>query len=220
MWFVPTRGRPHRLQKFLDGCVSTQMTMPGLIVIDGDDGGDYSKVVLPDNWRIRRGPVRLDVGGRLDEILQQYPNEGFYSIVNDDIVPETPFWDTSMALEAGEWNVAYPNDCLQGEKMATQFMIGGKLARAVGSLSLGFRHGKMDRAWMEIGAALGRLRYRDDIRLRHEHFSNGLAPRDATYNRSYDGINTVRLDGLRWKSWEAERPALIERLKEVVPCVS
>lgn len=217
MWFVPTRGRPHRLQKFLDACVETEMTMPGLIVIDGADGGDYSDVRLPPNWTMTRAEVRGDVGVRVDDVLERYPREPFYSIVNDDVVPLTPRWDTIMAGEAGMWNVAYPNDLLQGEAMATQYMIGGNLARLVGSLSLGFVHGKMDRAWMEIGRALGRLRYRDDVWLRHEHFSNGLAPRDETYNRSYNGQSTVKRDGLRWKAWEQERGKLLLRLIERVP---
>jgi len=220
MWFVPTRGRPQRLQKFLDGCVDTNMTMQGLIVVDGADGGDYSEVALPNNWRLEVAPDRKDVGGRLDRLLADYPDLPFYSIINDDIVPETPEWDTILAAEVGDWNVVYPNDCLQGVKMATQFIIGRKLAHAVGSLSLGFRHGKMDRAWMEIGEALGRLVYRDDVRLRHEHFSNGLAERDETYSRQYNGINTVKLDNFHWKAWEQDRPALIQRLKEIVPCAS
>lgn len=211
MWFVPTRCRPHRLQKFLDGCVATGMTMPGLIVVDGADGGDYSAVRLPANWTLETAAVRAEVGGRMDDILKRFPDADFYSIVNDDVVPETPAWDVMLAAEAGRWNVAYPWDTLTG--MATQFMVGGDLARAVGSLSLGFIHTHVDRAWMDIGSAIGRLRFRKDIRLRHEHWSRGLAPRDATYIRSTNGQDKAHY--MAWK--DRDFPALIARLKTVVP---
>src|SRR3990167_5765884 len=62
--FVPTRNRPERLQRFLDGCIATGMIMPGLIVVDGEDGGDYSSVKLPLNWKIETASVRIDAGGR------------------------------------------------------------------------------------------------------------------------------------------------------------
>ena len=228
MWFVPTRLRPHRLQKFLDGCVTTGMTMPGLIVVDGEDGGDYSGVRLPANWRIETAPRRAEVCGRMEAYFQAHPAAAFYSIVNDDVVPETPGWDVALAREAGDWNVAYPWDTLTVDKavppgqpwrgVATQFMVGGCLARAVGSFALGFLHTMVDRAWMDIGEGLGRLRFRSDIRLRHEHWARGLAPRDETYKRTFEGKSTILHDRERYNQWyRLELPTLISRLKTIVP---
>ena len=218
MYFVPTRGRPHRLQQLLDACVDTDMSMPGLIVVDGADGGDYSGAQLPHNWRLEVAEERGDVGGRLDALLEEHPDEEFYSIINDDIVPETPRWDVLLADRIGDgWNFVYPNDCVQGEAMATQFLVGGELARSVGSLSLGFRHGKLDRAWMEIADALGRLVYCDNIRLRHEHFTTGAAPHDETYKKIFNGRSTVKTDGMRWHSWQDEKEGLFTRLRREVP---
>ena len=216
MWFVPTRGRPHRLQKFLDGCVATRMTMPGLIVVDGKDGGDYSKVKIPPNWRIEVASEREEVGGRMEAFFHSYSDAAFYSIINDDVVPETPHWDTELAKEADDWNVAYPWDTLSG--MATQFLVGGKLARAVGSFSLGFIHTKVDRAWMEIGQALGRLRFRKDLRLRHEHYSRNPALRDSTYNRMFRGRHSGYHDRQHYELWRSkEFNKLITRLKLQIP---
>ena len=82
MWFVPTRLRPERLQNFLDACVRTHMTMKGLIVVDGEDGGDYSKVKLPSNWTLKTGITRLGPAGRMEAFFKENPNEKFYSIVS------------------------------------------------------------------------------------------------------------------------------------------
>lgn len=218
MWFVPTRGRPQRLQKFLDGCVETGMTMPGLIVVDGSDRAEgYDRVRLPPNWTLEIAEVRAEVGGRMDDVLARFPTEAFYSIVNDDVVPETPGWDVELAAEAGAWNVAYPWDTLTG--MATQFLVGGDLARAVGSLSLGFLHTMVDRAWMDIGKALGRLRFRKDIRLRHEHWSRNRALRDETYQRMFNGQPTIPHDRGRYTELmtSGEFEALIARLRGIIP---
>jgi len=214
MWFVPTRGRPHRLQKFLQGCVDTKMSMSGLIVVDGTDpdAGDYSKVILPPNWTLLVAKDRAECGGRMEDLFLTYPKAKFYSIVNDDVVPETEGWDVKLAETAGDWNVAYPWDTLTG--MGTQFLVGGKLARSVGSFSLGFLHTMVDRAWMDIGEGIGRLIFRKDIRLRHEHWSRNRALRDKTYSRTFNGIATIPYDKARYAKWYKEDlPKLIKRLK-------
>jgi hypothetical protein len=230
VWFVPTRGRPERLQKFLDACVETKMSMPGLIVIDGSDqdSGDYSKVQIPSNWAIRRANDRAEVCGRMEEYFKENQQAKFYSIINDDVVPETPYWDVILAESAGDWNISYPYDTISVDKecppeipwrsIATQFVVGGKLCRGVGSLSLGFIHTMVDRAWMNIGDALGNLYFHEKIRLRHEHWSSGFVKRDKTYERRFSGINTISFDKLRYQQWkDKELNVLVERLKGVIP---
>jgi len=220
MWFVPTRGRPDRLQTFLDACVETGMTMPGVIVVDGDDAGDYSNVRVPDNWTLYVAPVRAGPAGRMQAFFEAFPDEPFYSIVNDDVVPITPGWDVALAEEAGAWNMAYPDDGNNGERMATQFVLGGDLVRAVGSISLGFIHTQQDRAWMDIARGIDRLRYREDILLRHDHWTTGRGERDETYAKNFNGRSTIKMDRMRYSGFAVELPAMIGQLKEVVPCVS
>jgi len=193
------------------------MSMPGLIVVDGTDpdAGDYSQVTLPPNWTLRVAKERGEVGGRMEELFRTYPTAKFYSIVNDDVVPETPHWDTELAAAAGDWNVAYPWDMLTG--MGTQFLVGGKLVRAVGSFSLGFIHTMVDRAWMDIGQGIGRLIFRKDVHLRHEHWSRDRSLRDKTYSRSFNGMATIPYDKALYAKWYAEDlPKLIERLKKEI----
>jgi hypothetical protein len=218
MWFVPTRQRPDRLQTFLDACEITAMVMPGLIIVDGADGGDYSSVRVPHNWRLQVGPKQLETCGRMDDYFHHHPYARFYSIVNDDVVPLTFGWDCALALAAGDWNVAYPDDCNNGVAMATQFVVGGKLARAVGSLGLGFLHTMVDRAWMDIGRNLGRLVYRPDIQLRHDHWTTGRGNHDGVYRKTFNGESTIPHDRARYDQWLIDEfPALIDRLSRVVP---
>lgn len=203
MFFVPTRGRPERLQRFLDACVDTGMTMQGMIMVDGRDGGDYSKVRLPSNWSIRTAPTRAEVCGRMEAMFHEFPDFSFYSIINDDIVPLTKGWDVKLAEAAGSWNVAYPDDCLNGARMATQFLVGGELCRAVGSFSLGFIHTQVDRAWMDIGRGINRLVFCRDVRLKHEHWSdpNNNVKKDTTYERMFQGKPTIPHDRARYDSF-------------------
>lgn len=192
------------------------MTMPGLIVVDGRDGGDYSQVKLPENWTLEVAIERAEVGGRMDDLFWRFPEAKFYSIVNDDVVPETPGWDVDLAAEAGDWNVAYPWDTLS--EMATQFLVGGELARAVGSFSLGFLHTMVDRAWMDIGNGLGRLRFRKDHRLRHEHWSRNPTLKDQTYVRMFRGQPTIPHDRARYAEFmEHEFDGLITHLRGIMP---
>jgi len=215
MWFVPTRGRPHRLQKFLDGCVDTGMRMPGLVVVDGEDGGNYSEVRVPGNWGLMIARKRAETCGRMEEYFKAYPDAAFYAIVNDDVVPETSGWDVTLAKAAGDWNVAYPDDTLNGERMATQFLVGGKLARAVGSFGLGFLHTMVDRAWMDIGRGLDALVYRTDIKMRHDHWSVGRAEKDKTYQRTFNGRSTIVHDRARYRDFCRELPGILARVKAI-----
>lgn len=220
MWFVPTRNRPDRLQTFLDGCVDTGMTMPGIIVVDGEDGGDYSKVRVPPNWLLKTAAKHIETCGRMEHYFEEQWDAKFYSIVNDDVVPLTQGWDVELAETAGDWNVAYPDDTLSGEKMATQFMVGGELVRAVGSFGLGFIHTMVDRAWMDIGRGIGRLVYRGDIQLRHDHWTTGRAPRDKTYIRKFNGSSTITHDRERYHLWKTRDLEIVLRhLREIPECV-
>lgn len=198
MYFVPTRGRPDRLQKFLNGCVETGMTMPGLIVVDGKDGGDYSRVRLPKNWTLQVAETRAEACGRMENYFKRHQSADFYAMITDDVVPLTKQWDQSLALAAGDWNMAYPDDMISGKDMATNFVIGGKLVRTVGSFGLNFIHTMVDRAWMDIARNIGRLIYCPSIKLRHDHWSVDRAPRDATYQRQFKGQDTRIYDRKRY----------------------
>lgn len=202
MWILPTRNRPDRLSKFFDSCKRTFVSTPGLVIVDGPDGGDYSAVVFHGGWNISVTEKRTDVCGVVRKAFRDNPNEPFYGILADDIVAETRGWDRALAFAAGDWNVAYPNDLLNGERMATMPVVGGKLARALGNIiPPGFVHTKFDRAWMDVGRGIGRLKYLPDVKIKHEHWSDGKTPKDETYNRQYENIDTRIIDGARYKEW-------------------
>ena len=217
MYFVPTRGRPDRLQKFLNGCIQTKMTMPGLIVVDGKDGGDYSRVILPKNWTLEVAEERLEACGRMESYFKSHPSAEFYAMITDDVVPMTRYWDQSLALAAGDWNMAYPDDTISGEKMATNFVIGGKLARCVGSFGLNFIHTMVDRAWMDIAREIGRLIYCPSIKLRHDHWSIGRSQRDATYQRIFEGKDTRIHDKKRYDRFiSRDLVPIIQRIQKTM----
>lgn len=217
MWFVPTRGRPDRLQNFLDACVETEMSMPGHIVVDGRDGGDYSQVSVPDNWTLTVAMDRVGPAKRCDKFFEEYPNEQFYSIVNDDVIPMTDGWDVILSNKCGPWDMVYPDDGNNGERMATQFLVGGDLVRAVGSFSLGFIHTQHDRAWMDIARGIGTLKYVPEVFLRHDHWTTGRSERDEVYEKKLNGKSTIKQDRFHYDYWKREiLPHVVEVLKDRV----
>jgi len=223
MWILPTRKRPDRLQKFFDSCKRTFVSTPGLVIVDGLDGGDYSTVSLPDGWHLFVTGQRTDVCGIVRQAFRDNLKEPFYGVLADDIVAETLGWDKALAFAAGDWNVAYPNDLLNGERMATMPVIGGKLARTLGNIvPLGFVHTMFDKAWMDVGRGIGRLKYLPDVKIRHEHWSDGKTPKDDTYNRRYGSVDTRIIDGQRYKDWaekEKDRDIafILSRIPKGVP---
>lgn len=202
MFILPTRGRPENLARFVEACERTRVwEWPCRVRVDADDPAlpAYHALKLPPWFTIRVGP-RVSNGPALNEQFQAEPFWGFYGVLADDVVPETPGWDSALIAAAGRDGVAFADDGIQGAALATHPVLGGDFVRALGWIALpGLKRLYADNVWTEIARARGVLRYLPDVSLRHVHFSTG-APMDATYAKP-DAAEDERI----YRAWAAQR---------------
>ena len=160
------------------------MSTPALVRLDDDDPRlpEYRVLALPRGWMLIVGP-RWPLGEIYNWAFQGRPDAVWYGALADDVVPESPEWDTALIETAGLDGMAVPagGGTTGG---CPHFVLGGDLVREIGWLALpGLDRLYIDTVWGTIAKARGVYRERPDIMLRHHHFSNGLALRDSTYRK-------------------------------------
>lgn len=204
MWFMPSRGRPHLLERFF----KKKVTTPGIVAVDYDQADDYFKVKLPDGWK-------FDVSGRcpivhkVNILLLRYPSEKWYGLVTDDMVPETDGWDRILAERAGDWNIAWSP--VNNRPMAIAF--GGEFIRALEYIMCpAVKHFYADDAFELMAKELGNGVQCDDVVVKHYHFTNGKAPYDKTYKERPHTSD----DKVSYHEWlKSEWPQTKERMLSV-----
>lgn len=172
-------------------------------MLDEDDGAleNYKALTLPSGWSFSIGQ-RTGVCPKYNEAVELFPNCSWYGVIADDVVPQTPFWDTTLVAEAGTDGFAYPDDGINGPSLACHGVQGGAFARRNGFISLpGLKRLYADNVSTELARERGVLRYRDDVKCPHWHFSTGKSEFDATSDKSADAENDKRI----YKSWLAMR---------------
>lgn len=91
----------------------------------------------------------------------------FVHITNDDVIYETPGWDTILTSKYG---INYANDTLQGENLCTFPVISSEIIQAVGWIQLPTLNRYYgDTVWHTIGKDLNILNYFKDVIIRHKH---------------------------------------------------
>lgn len=187
MWILPSRGRPESIKRFFSACALTGFSTPGKIYIDNDDAekSEYLNIEIPHNWNVVI-QERVSLGELCNNVLGNHPDEEWYGCIADDVLPHTQKWDIRLIKAAGKDGVAFGNDGINGEALATHPVIGGEFARELGFISLpGTKRIYMDTALTEIAKRKGVLRYLPDVYLEHLHFSNGKSPYDETYAKPH-----------------------------------
>lgn len=183
MIFLPTRGRPDSIKRFAAHYDLTKATVPVVVIIDADNQDAYANVVLPPNWKVFINPKCRDLVGAFNAAFEAYPDEAFYGLMADDLVPETPGWDTALAEAATPHYIAWGNDTIWTDgSLPTHPFIGGDLARACGWLVSPYtnRHCQ-DFIWKDFADTLKIGKFLPDVVYRHLHWQCGTAPYDTTY---------------------------------------
>lgn len=173
-----------------------------MVRIDDDDPElrGYADVVhqSPDiDVRIITGP-RIGAGPSLNDLFSQAPNEPFYGVVADDVVPRTPRWDQTLAA-ACKGGIAYPADGFMDAKLPTHAFLDGDMVRRLGWINLpSVKHWYNDNVWMLIGKAAGKLQYVPEVLVEHMHHVNGKAKVDLNYAESWNG---QYVDQANYEAW-------------------
>jgi hypothetical protein len=191
MIFFPTRSRAWALQRFIDNYKVTGATLPVLIIIDEDNLSHYGDILskLPSStFQLFPNPANRNLRDAVNNAFAANPNEEFYGIVADDIVPHTDEWDVKLAEACKPHYIAWPNDGIWGKQnnnpeLPTHPFIGGDLCRALGYVMTPHtnRH-CADFVWLDIANALGLGKPMPEILMEHMHWQNGKAPIDTTYS--------------------------------------
>lgn len=188
MIFLPSRGRPQNVIRFFDAYRATEATEPGLIILDADDAHNYwqNGIELPDGWRF----IAFDhdcIVASVNQAFAKYPDEDFYAVMADDVIPRTKHWDRLLREAAGSKGLAWGFDGGHAHHLPCHPFIGGELVRAMGWISYpGVKHFAADDVWLDIGLTLGSARYLPGVILEHAHPAVGKAQTDETYRSRPD----------------------------------
>lgn len=207
---VPTRGRPHNLERLAKALKQTCTTEYQLFArIDNDDEVEYKEL---DNVTYLVGP-RIFYAKSVNEIASVALQDGFthIAILGDDVLPETVGWDQKMIDALPELGVAYGSDGLEhlhGEDLPTHVVVPIEMYKRLGWIALPeLRHLFCDNVWRELGK-LTKFIYLPDVKLTHLHRWNKSAPDDRTYQEANDKKKR-ELDKAAFEEWR-DGPGLKE----------
>lgn len=209
MWFMPSYGRAKRLQRLEEA--------PGgwpeeIILLVNEDDPDYSNYIS-SYWALRIVPAGSRCADVHRFISERWPDEPFYGLLQDDLWPITPQWHERLVAAAENRYIAIPRGPGFPHSVRSACVIGGDLARAMGSLvPIPVRHWYEDDVWDDIGAHFDCMRAVESAYVEHQHWSsseNGAD--DATYRRA----RQYQTEDMRiFKAWKTspERTALLARI--------
>jgi len=199
---VPTRGRPHNLERLAKAAKDTCTLEYKIFArIDDDDTSVYPAI---DNVTYIKGP-RIFFTNSLNELAEVAMTEGYshIAILGDDVLPETIGWDEKMVNALPELGVAYGSDGLEhlhGSDLPTHVVVPMEMYRRLGWLGLPTsRHLFCDNVWRELGK-LTNFIYLPEVKLTHLHRWNKTAPDDKTYQEANDKVKRD-LDRIAFETW-------------------
>lgn len=202
MIVLPTIYRPENLRRFIHHYALTGATLPIHVVFDAANVSQYRDVTLPEHWKRCTVPTGCRLGDVFTLMFSAFPNEEFYGMVADDVVPATEGWDVKLRSACLPDRIAWGFDGAQDETLPRHPFIGGDLVRRLGFWSApGIKHWFIDNAWRDIAVGLQCGVYRPDIIMRHYHYLNGLAQKD----RTYESQPSTRADEIAYQMWRRMR---------------
>ncbi len=203
---VPTRNRVEKALDLLDVFYETSTDdSSGLLFVVGTEDPRYREYYrsIPKNHFIDfpdRGMVKaLNYAAPL--YAGEYEAIGF---MGDDHRPRTSGWDERYlrALKGLGGGFVYGNDLLMGERIPTQVAISSSIIRALGHFgSRRFTHLNVDVSWKDMGIALNRITYLDDVIIEHMHPAVSKSKEDAGY-RFVNSKTMVQKDDKAYADWK------------------
>jgi hypothetical protein len=170
-----------------------------LVLVNADDPrrADYERL---SPWPIHFAAAGSRVCDVWREVFRLFPDEPYYGLLADDLIPITPGWHERMVEAAGRHHFANPRGGPHWpQKMRTAVCIGGDLVRTMGFLvPEGFKHNFADDVWDLVGATFRLVVPLPDVTVEHRHPLYGTAKNDETYAR---GSADFDRDGERFRQW-------------------
>jgi len=190
---VPTRGRPHAVVPIIEAWNVTGARDDAdlLFVVDNDDPtvADYeaawqqtgfvARMVRAERWE----PLVPKLDAAASAFAPDYFALGF---AGDDHRPRSTGWARTMlaALADMGTGVVYGNDLLQGQRLASSWVMTSDIVRTLGRMvPAPVEHMACDNAVMALAAEAGCLAYLPDVVIEHLHPLAGKAEWDPGYWR-------------------------------------
>jgi hypothetical protein len=215
MWVLATRSRPDNCARFIQAWQQTQARTPVYVRVDQDDPElkIITQLPWPKEFVIAVG-ARAGLSKSINELYEKFPNEPWYGLLADDLLPHTMFWDQQLVDSAGTDKISYPNDQGQNILLPTHPCVGGELIRNIGWFGLpACYHFFVDTVWQYIGQHLNNLQRLDSVVVEHLHYSYGKSSQDLVYQQSASRYQT---DKHNYKEWiNNDGGQLIQKLKKI-----
>lgn len=213
---VPSRGRPQNLLRLLSAWESTRrmssVKAELWAIIDHDDPcrRDYESLLSDTRPYFDiyiPAPPRTPIGPLLNELARKLKWDAQrIGFMGDDHMPRTDCWDGAIvdALDLLGSGIVYGNDLLQGEKLPTAAFMTSDIVRQLGGMCPPtLEHLYIDNYWLELGRAMGRLRYLPEVVIEHLHPAAGKAQQDQTYAEA-NAPDRDRRDRAAFEVWRRD----------------
>lgn len=212
---LPTRGRPENFKRFMRAFVTTALDSHVLVRLDYDDPrvSDYDEHLnhYSDHITVVHGE-RVGFGASLNELAFRAEWDGYshLGMFGDDVVPETPGWDTQLVEALGEdLGVAYGDDGLRDKHapdLPTHYVTQTEVYRRLGYLAPPeIRHLFLDNAARDIGRRLRNFVY-VPVKISHLHpWAVGEQVHDTTYAEGGRNADLRESDREAYLNWSASQ---------------
>jgi hypothetical protein len=212
---LPTRGRPDNLHRFLSAVEDTADDWHLYLRLDYDDpqAPAYDEVIgrAYRNITVRHG-ARIGFGASLNELAFLAERDGVphLGMFGDDVVPETPHWDTRLVEGLGDdLGIAYGDDGLRHKHepdLPTHYVTHAEVYRRLGYLSPPtIRHLFLDNVARDVGRYLHNFVF-VPVSIRHLHpWVEGEQVHDSTYAEGGRNADLRRMDRMAYVRWTQDR---------------
>lgn len=213
MWLLPTRNRIGNVRRMLRGFREFGISTPGIILVNADEfnfrKNDYATLDLPPGWTVMA--VEADcMQGALRAAWPLVSSLKWVGLLQDDLIPGVPGWDTALVNKLNGWNVVSAYDG-RTPRMHGAIVWSGDLARDLGGLYPGgFKHLYGDDVWETLGRETGCWHLEMSVITPHQNETyGGNADETALSIASHTDH-----DKARYEEWVAkEKVDCVERIK-------
>ena len=205
---VPSRERPDQLRAMITASLGLSAAETDIAVaVDDDDpkAAGYEALMLETSDRVQwvLGDRRTLAGWTNAVAAASTTGYRALASLGDDHHPRTSGWDAALltAIDDMGTGIAYGDDLIHGEGLATAPVISSSIVDALGWMCLpACGHYCIDNAWTDLGRGAGCLAYRPGVIIEHLHPCAGKAQWDATYAAA-GGWHDGHPDGAAYRAW-------------------
>lgn len=184
---VPTRGRPANARRLAEAFEQTSTGHADLLfAVDGD----WDNLPAYDAASGRHAITNCSWSGMVATLNREAAywctRYRALAFMGDDHLPRTAAWDKTFldTLDELGTGLVYGNDLLRRETLPTAVALTSDIVQTLGyMIPPALRHLYCDNFWYDLGHALDRIRYLDDVVIEHMHPIAEKAQWDASYNR-------------------------------------